>query len=306
MSLVVGIAAFAAGLWLLVESVEALIERLRAWALAAGMSGVVLAALVLGFDVESTAAGVAATLDDQPGTALGASIGAAIFLMTFGLGVAAVIAPFAVRPPAAMLGAAIVATALCVALAADGELSRADGGVLLAAFVPLVAAIVLGRPRDVPGPPAEERPARPRHLVPAVLAALAGLLIGAELLVFGTGRVVDELGFSETVFGLLVVGAAVSFEEVVLEALPAFRGFPELSVGNALGTLVFLVTGSLGVIALARPIDVPPAVTAYHLPALAASSVLAVALLARGRLGRPEGALLIAGYAAYALGALLR
>ncbi|MET0685420.1 MAG: hypothetical protein ABW060_08890 [Solirubrobacteraceae bacterium] len=306
MSLVVGIAAFAGGVWLLVESVEVLIERLRAWALAVGMSGVVLAALVLGFDVESTAAGVAATLDDQPGTALGASIGAAIFLLTFGLGVAAVIAPFAVRPPAAMLGAALVATALCVALAADGELSRADGAVLLAAFVPLVAAIVLGRPRDVPGRPAEERPERPRHLVPAVLAALAGLLIGAELLVFGTGRVVDELGFSETVFGLLVVGAAVSFEEVVLEALPAFRGFPELSVGNALGTLVFLVTGSLGVIVLARPIDVPPAVTAYHLPALAASSVLAVALLARGRLGRPEGALLIAAYAAYAAGALLR
>jgi cation:H+ antiporter len=305
-SLVLGIAAFAGGVWLLVESVEALITRLRAWALAAGMSGVVLAALVLGFDVESTAAGVAATLDDQPGTALGASVGAAIFLMTVGLGVAAVIAPFAVRPPAAMLGAALVATALCVALAADGELSRADGAVLLAAFVPLVAAIVIGRPRDVPGPPAEERPGRPRHLVPAVLAALAGLLIGAELLVFGTGRVVDELGFSETVFGLLVVGAAVSFEEVVLEALPAFRGFPELSVGNALGTLVFLVTGSLGVIVLARPIDVPPAVTAYHLPALAASSVLAVALLARGRLGRPEGALLIAAYAAYGVGALLR
>ena len=296
MSLVLGIAAFAGGLWLLVESVEGLIKSLRAWALAAGTSGVVLAALVLGFDVESTAAGVAATLDDQPGTALGASIGAAIFLLTIGLGIAAVIAPFAVRPPTAMLGAAIVAAALCVALAADGELSRVDGAILLAAFVPLVAAIVLGRPRDAPRSPeqGEERPERPRHLVPRVLAALAGLLVGAELLVFGTGRVVDELGFSETVFGLLVVGAAVSFEEVVLEALPAFRGFPELSVGNALGTLVFLVTGSLGVIVLARPIAVPHAVTAYHLPALAGSAVLAIGLLARGRLGRPEGVLLIA------------
>ncbi len=64
-----GIAAFAGGLWLLVESVEGLIRSLSAWALAAGVSGVVLGALVLGFDVESTAAGVAATLDDLPGTA---------------------------------------------------------------------------------------------------------------------------------------------------------------------------------------------------------------------------------------------
>jgi cation:H+ antiporter len=303
-SLVVGIVAFTGGLWLLVESVEGLIGSLRAWALAAGMSGVVLGALVLGLDVESTAAGVAATLDDLPGTALGASIGAAIFLMTFGLGVAALIAPFALRPPPAMLGAAVVAAGLCVALAADGVLDRLDGALLLVAFVPLVAAVVLGRPPDAP--PTEARPERPRRLVLRVLTGLAGLLVGAELLVFGTGRVVDELELSETVFGLLVIGAAVSFEEVVLEALPAFRGYPELSVGNALGTLVFLVTGSLGVIVLARPIDVPPAVTAYHLPALALGVLLALALLARGRLGRPEGALLIAAYAAYAAGALLR
>lgn len=73
MSLAVGIVAFGGGLWLLVESVEGLIASLRAYALAAGLSGVLVGALVLGFDVESTAAGVAATLNDLPGTALGAS-----------------------------------------------------------------------------------------------------------------------------------------------------------------------------------------------------------------------------------------
>ena len=129
--------------WLLVESVEGLVENLRAWALA----GVLVGALVLGFDVESTAAGVAATLDNLPGTALGTSIGAAIFLLTVGLGVAALIAPFTIRPPAAMLGTTGVATALSIALCADGRLSRLDGGILLGAFVPLVAVIVLGRPR---------------------------------------------------------------------------------------------------------------------------------------------------------------
>ena len=303
MTLVVGIGAFAAGLWVLVESVEGLITSLREWALAAGMSGIVVGALVLGFDVESTAAGVAATLDDLPGTALGASIGAAIFLVTCGLGIAALIAPFAVRPPTVMLVAGAAATALCIALAADGQLSRIDGAVLFTAFVPLVAAIVIRRPKVAPADGA--RPERPRRLAIKVLGGLVGLLVGAELLVFGTARIVSELGLSETVFGLLVVGAAVSFEEVVLEALPAFRGFPELSVGNALGTLVFLLTGSLGVIVLARPITVPAAVTSYHLPALALTVFLAGALLARGRLGRIEGAVLVAAYTGYAAGAVL-
>jgi cation:H+ antiporter len=169
-----------------------------------------------------------------------------------------------------------------------------------------VAAVVLRRP-PAPAQPATAAPAeRPRRLVLKVGAGLAGLLAGAELLVFGTQRIVDGLGLSETVFGLLVVAAAVSFEEVVLEALPAFRGFPELSVGNALGTLVFLLTGSLGVIVLVGPIDVPASVTSYHLPALAITVALALGLLARGRMGRLEGALLVAVYCAYALGAVLR
>jgi len=133
-SVALGVGAFGVGLWLLVESVEGLVNSLRAWALAAGLSGVLVGALVLGFDIESTAAGVAATLKDLPGTALGATVGSAIFLMTAGLGIAGLIAPFAVRPPAPLLAAGAAATALCITLAADGELTRIDGGFLLASF----------------------------------------------------------------------------------------------------------------------------------------------------------------------------
>jgi len=99
---------------------------------------------------------------------------------------------------------------------------------------------------------------------------------------------VEDLGISETAFGLLVVAAAVSVEEVVLEMLPAHRGHPEISVGNALGTLLFLLTGSLGVSALVRPIAIPSAVSSFHAPALVLAVALLLGLLLRGRLGRPE------------------
>jgi len=303
MSLALGVGAFAGGLWLLVESVEGLVKSLRAWALASGLSGVFVGAFVLGFDIESTAAGVAGTLKNLPGTALGATVGSAIFLMTAGLGIAGLIAPFAIRPPAPLLAAGAAATALCITLTADGELTRLDGGVLVASFIPLVALIFLGRPRTEP--PRDQHQARRDRLALRIVGGIVGLLVGAELLVFGTERIVHELGFSESVFGLLVVAAAVSFEEVVLEALPAFRGFPELSVGNALGTLVFLLTGSLGIIVLAAPIDVPASVTSYHLSALGLAVTLAGALLGRGRIGRTEGTVLLTAYGFYVGGTLL-
>ncbi len=328
-ALALGILAFGGGTWLLVESVEGLVKAVRGWAVTAGLSGMVLAALVLGFDVESTAAGVAATLDGLPGTALGTSVGATTFLMTAGLGIAALVAPFSVAVPRTLLAVSAVAAAVPAALMLDGELSRLDGGILVAAFVPLFAALLRTR-RDPPageaagdaeprpGAPAEQasggaepRPGaaaetvvggaeRPDRLPLRLALALAGVLIGAELLVFGTQRIVDGLEISETLFGLIVVAVAVSLEEIVLEALPAYRGFPELAVGNALGTLVFLLTASLGIIALVRPLTVPDGVLDYHLPALLISVALALCLLARGRLGRPVGALMVGGYAAYA------
>lgn len=303
MSILLSLVAFGGGAWLLVESVEGLVKALTGWAAAAGLSGLALSALVLGFDVESTGAGVAATLDGLPGTALGTSVGAAVFLVTIGVGLAAIVAPFSVRTPRPMLVAAAVATVLSVVLLADGILSRVDGVLLVVAFVPLVAVVALSARRAGQAP--ETDAVRPRRLWLRLLLGLAGLVVGAEVLVFGTRGIVDGLGVSETVFGLLVVAAAVSFEEVVLEMLPAHRGHPEISVGNALGTLLFLLTGSLGVIALVRPIAVPESVRSFHAPVLVLVVAIFVGLLLRGRLGRPEGAGLIAAYGAYVVGALV-
>ncbi|MEJ7717890.1 MAG: hypothetical protein WKF31_07915 [Thermoleophilaceae bacterium] len=186
-------------------------------------------------------------------------------------------------------------------LAVDGRLSRLDGAVLLVAFLILLAVVL--RSRRGKEMPATDEPV-PSRVPLRVVGGLAGLIIGAELLVFGTGRVVGALGVSETVFGLLVVAAAVSFEEIVLETLPAYRGFPELSVGNALGTLLFLLTGSLGTIVLVQPLELPATVVSYHLPALLLTVGLALGILLRGRLGRLEGAVLLLGYGLYVAGAL--
>lgn len=150
---------------------EGLVKALTGWAIAAGLSGLGLSALVLGLDIESTGAGVAATLDGLPGTALGTSIGAAIFLVTVGLGLAAMAAPFSVDTPRPLLLAAAVATALPVVLLSDGSLSRSDGGLLLAAFAPLVIAVVVSARRA--GQASEPHGERPPWLWLRLLAAWA-------------------------------------------------------------------------------------------------------------------------------------
>ncbi|HEV3001085.1 MAG TPA: hypothetical protein VGW75_10145 [Solirubrobacteraceae bacterium] len=301
MTVAVGAGLFGAGAVLLVASVERLAAALTAWAAAAGLSGAALAALVLGADLESAAAGVSGTLNGVPEVALGASVGSAVLLLTLGLGLAGVVSPFRVAPPLRLLAASGLGLALAAALMVDGRLDRLDGAVLVAGFAALLATLVLPALRRGGGPAREPAGA---HALTAVVC-VAGLVAGAELLVLGAERIVDGLGVAATFFGLVVVAAAVSLEELVLEMLPAYRGAPEVSVGNALGTALFLLTASLGVAALARPFAVPDAVLAFHLPALAAALALAGAALARGGVGRRTGAALVAAYPLYVAGALL-
>ncbi|HEX2084556.1 MAG TPA: hypothetical protein VHF89_02660 [Solirubrobacteraceae bacterium] len=296
MSVVAGVVLFAGGAVLLVASVERLAAALTAWAAAAGLSGTALAALVLGADLETTAVGISGTLNEVPEVALGAAIGSAILLLTLGLGLAGVVAPFSVPPPVRILAATGLGVAVACGLMLDGRLGRVDGVALIGAFALLLTTLVLPELRAAGAAPTEES-ARPHAVV--ALVAVAGVIAGAELLVLGSERIVDGLGIAATFFGLVVVAAAVSLEELVLETLPAYRGAPEVSVGNALGTTLFMLSGSLGVVVLVRPLDVPDAVRELHLPALACAFLLAAALLARGGVGRRGGALLVAAYGVY-------
>jgi cation:H+ antiporter len=70
-------------------------------------------------------------------------------------------------------------------------------------------------------------------------------------------------------------------------------------VGNVLGTTAFLLTGSLGIVALAFPLHLEPQVATFHVPALLGGVALATWALTRPRTGKREGALLIAYYVLY-------
>ena len=58
-------------------------------------------------------------------------------------------------------------------------------------------------------------------------------------------------------------------------------------------------------IVLVRPIEVPDAVVELHVPVLLGATALVIGLLARGRVGRLEGGVLVAGYAAYVAAAIV-
>jgi cation:H+ antiporter len=132
----------------------------------------------------------------------------------------------------------------------------------------------------------------------AVLA-LAGLVVGAATTGIGTEGILATYGLEGTLFGATIATAVLTIEDIFLTVEPIRRGVPEIGVGNVIGSVVFSVTGKLGIILLAGGIVVDPEVLTWHLPALIIVTGLGAYFIFTGRLRRWHGLTLLALYLAY-------
>ena len=132
----------------------------------------------------------------------------------------------------------------------------------------------------------------------AVLA-LAGLVIGAATTGIGTEGILETYGLEGTIFGATIATAVLTIEDIFLTVEPIRRGVPEIGVGNVIGSVVFSVTGKLGIILLAGGIVVDPDVLTWHLPALIVVTGLGAYFIFTGRLRRWHGVALLGLYIVY-------
>lgn len=261
-------------------------------------------ALLSGFEPENLVTGVAAALGGLPQVALGTVIGAAIFMLTAGLGVALLLVPMEVNIPKAGVAAMwAVLFPFTFAIWNDGTVSRGEGLLLVLIAAGLFgwlyrrSPVLLSAHQDAALEAGQLSRARALGLL---VLGVAGLTVGAELVVEGTSRLISSLGISETFFGMTVVALGESLEETARMVAPARRGHPELAWGNVVGTTIIFLAFNLGVIALARPVTADPLVLRLHAPYLLGCTLLVgAALLWARRLGRGMGGLLVLLYLIY-------
>ena len=296
MSGAVGLAALVAGVALVIWAADLLVDGLLGVGRALRIAPFVLTVVLSGFETENLVAGIAANAKGLPGAAAGTFLGGVTFLAFAVAGLGGVIAPMrVVLPPRFALWIAAAPLPLLV-LAEDGHVSRVDGAVLVAWWVISMAGLAVSG-RDLLADEDAERVRRPGAKLLAGLGFLTG---GGWLLGEGLKSTVRHLGISATLLGNTAVAASVEAEEVARVAVPARRGRPELALGTIGGTIVHFAGLNAGVIALVKPLNLGDDTTHFYLPVAAISpAILAAVLLVRKRLGRLEGAALIALYVAY-------
>lgn len=137
-----------------------------------------------------------------------------------------------------------------------------------------------------------------------MLLQIAGLIVGlialvwsADRFVIGASATARILGVSPLVIGILVVGIGTSAPEMLVSAIAAFDGQVGLSVGNALGSNITNIGLILGITALVAPLEVRSKILFREIPLLILVMLAGYLLLRDGELNRPDGLLLLVGFA---------
>ena len=133
-----------------------------------------------------------------------------------------------------------------------------------------------------------------------LLAGLALIVFGAEVLVEGASSIARKAGISEFVIGLTIVGFGTSCPELVVSLTGALQGNADISIGNVMGSNIFNVLLILGLTALFSPIEITDTNRKRDIPiALLVTFILIFCGMSGNEITRVEGIVFLLIFAVY-------
>jgi cation:H+ antiporter len=301
-----GFALLVVGGGMLVRGAAALARRLNVSAVLVGM-------FIVGFGTSAPELMICidAALAGQTSLALGNVIGSNIANVLLVLGVCALVAPLYVAPRTVYRDGLVmlVGTVGFAGLALTGVIGLVEGAVLLGLM--LVYSGYAAWAERYGGDPAasvhaheaevmEDGPESLGASLAFLGAGLAGVLIGAELVVDGAIDIARAFAVPEVLIGLTVVALGTSLPELSTGIIAAMKRQHDVIIGNVLGSNLFNLFAIMGATAMVRPVEVPASVATTDIWVMTGVMGLFVVLLVTGwKLSRPEGGLLLALYVGY-------
>nr|WP_281379026.1 calcium/sodium antiporter [Aurantimonas endophytica] len=131
------------------------------------------------------------------------------------------------------------------------------------------------------------------------MAGLVGLFLGGEALVRGSVGIARRMAIPPLLIGLTVVGFGTSTPELLVSVDAAWRGSPDIALGNIVGSNIANILLIIGLSALVWPIKVMGATLKRDTAVMTLAALALVPIFALGDMGRLSGFILFAGLVAY-------
>lgn len=249
-----------------------------------------------------------AAFNGQPDISIGNVVGSNIANILLVLGMMAAISPFALqtntltRDGGFMLGVSFI----LLGLGFYGFISLPIGVFMLLILLGFTAYLYTSARSDTDAVEAEagvdenQVPGGLFVAVPVLIAGIAGVIWGADLMVGGAVGLARQFGISEAVIALSLVAIGTSLPELAVSMVAALRGHAALAVGNIIGSNISNILLILGVTAVAAPLPISPDMAMRDIPVMVGVAGLGLLFMVSGRrMSRREGIFCLTLYAAY-------
>lgn len=304
---------FFVGLLVLYLGAEGLVQGASSIALQYGIRPVVvgLTVVAIGTSMPEFVVNFFATFWGESTLALGNIIGSNISNIGLILGTCALALPLTVTPGIlrreypAMLGAMF----LFFGTALDGEIGAMDGTVMVVVLAGLASYLFYDARRTSTSAILDEveddlQSADPQMsgLAKAayVVGGMAGLTLGARLMVDNALAIADVLDISNVDIGLTIVAIGTSLPELAASMVGTLRHEADMSVGNVMGSNVLNVLFVVGTLSIMEPIPVDAHALNVHFPVMLAFCLLFLPLAWRThQISRLKGSVFLISFLGY-------
>lgn len=236
----------------LVNTASDIARRLKLSSLVIGLTIV-----AFGTSAPELLVSTSAALGGHPEIALGNVLGSNIANIGFIAGLTALLLPFFVTKKIITLDIKVmILLALLFSLfAMDGEFSRWEG--IIVFLILVIYTIILLRMSKGESEENEiEKPERSLWLnIPLLIASLAGLAFGSDLMVDGASTIASSLGVSERVISVTIVAVGTSLPEFTASIISVLKKEVGITIGNLIGSNIFNIGAVLGISSIIQPIQ---------------------------------------------------
>jgi cation:H+ antiporter len=261
------------GFGLLYFGAEWLVKGSSSLARSLGITPIVIGLTVVAFGTSTPelVVSVVSAFKSKSMIAVGNVVGSNICNIALVLGISALFNPIRSHPAVVRRDIPIMVgvTLYLLVLSANSRLGRLEGFTLVAGVILYTclnyywarrgeADMTIARVDALAGEATDISyvPSRSRQIV-MIATGVAGVVIGAELVVDAAVIVMTTLGVSEKFIGLTIVAFGTSLPELATSVVAAARKEMDISIGNLVGSNVFNLLSVLGLAALVRPIPIP-------------------------------------------------
>ena len=311
--------ALLAGFVGLIWSADRFVEGSAALARRLGVSKLVIGLTIVAFGTSAPEimVSLSASLREAGELAVGNALGSNLANMGLVLAVTALLVALPIQHHLLTreLPALLIITLLAGYTLYDGQLTRPEGALLVAALTITLGALAVTRRAH----PEEADDEIPNYTGMAAtlwfLIGLITLVISAELLVWGAQNLALAAGVSPLVVGLTVIAVGTSLPELAASVGSALKGHQDMALGNIIGSNLFNLLAVMALPGLIQEPVMDRQVFYRDYLAMAAMTIaLAIAIgvdyrlrrnahtgpgEARGHLGRLIAVVLLAAYIGY-------